>query len=399
MIKNIKKFSKLGLANFMKKKIAFNSENNEDIPQVLNIFFPGKCNLQCKYCFVYKEEKYFNAIDRTAINKAVDIFLAYPGRKKTLSFNGGEPLLEWELIKKIHAYAKEQAKKRGIFLEVSIVTNGTLLKQSHVDFFIKHRVSARISIDGDRETHDKHRPFKEGNGRSSFDVVMKNIQELKGGQFQFSVAMVFGPATVGNLLCNIKFFQQKGFRQIDFYPEIYATWDERKITELRNEADKIAKYYISLFSTQDNVGFKISMLDAILNGLNVGKQEFCGKIQVDTQGNFFACDKIFSLPREKRGKCAIGDVGIGVNNEKRQEILNVLRKEFFCRTTLGCEHCKLKKYCFCPVGQYLYMKDDIAANPLFWQSFCAVSKILINMNLNIIKKLEYNESFVMLNRF
>ncbi len=385
----------------MKEKLISTRKSSVDVPQVLNVFFPGKCNLQCRYCFVHKEAENFKDVDEQAIKREIEIFLDYPGKKKVLSFNGGEPLLEWQLIKRIYAYAQKQAQKRGLFLEGVVVTNGTLLKQVHVDFFSKNKISVRLSIDGDKKTHDEARPFKAKNGKSSFEAIMKNLDQLTPQTLEFSVSLVFGPATVSELLNNLKFLQQKGFKYIDFYPEIYATWSKEEIKKFEIVAAEIGKYYVSLFHNKDEQKklFRISMLDMILNGTNVGKQEVCGKIQVDTLGNFFVCDKVFSLPKKRRAAYSIGNVETGVADKKRQALLSVLRKEFLVETKLGCEGCNLRKYCFCPVGQYLYRKNLKMESPLFWKSFCAVSSILIKMNLDIVKKLQYSDSFIDLNRF
>lgn len=401
MTKSIKVFLKIGLRSFLMRKIIPSKKSNSvtDIPQVLNVFFPGKCNLQCTYCFVHKEKESFNDINEEAIRREIDIFFNYPGKKKVLSFNGGEPLLEWDLIKKTHAYAKQQAKKKELILSVTIVTNGTLLKQKNIDFFKRNNISLRISIDGKKDAHDKLRPFKGVSGKSSFEVIMKNIQAIKHEKFNLSASLVFGPQTAGNLLDNIKFLQQVGFKYIDFFPEMYAIWSVEELKKFQSEAKKISKYYINIFTEKKDRPFKNSMLDTILHGLDIGKQEYCGKIQGDSLGNFFVCDKVFSLPKKLRNEYLIGNVKNGINNNKREHFLEDLRKEFSKETSLSCASCELKKYCFCPIGQYIYNKNAEVVDPKFWKSFCTVSKILIKMNLDIIKKLKYNDLFVRINRF
>lgn len=370
-----------------------------DIPQILNIFFPGKCNLQCRYCFVHKQKADFNEIDEQAIKSAVDIFLNYPGKRKSLSFNGGEPLLEWALVKNIYMYAEKQARKKEIVLEGMVVTNGTLLKQEHVEFFKKYKISLRISIDGDKKTHDKMRPFKIKNGKSSFEVILSNLQKIKFGSLQLSASLVFGPKTVTQLLDNIKFLQQQNFKYVDFYPEIYTTWRKEELVILKQEAKKIEQYYLQLFSVKGRKTFRLSMVDKLLGSSNTGKQAICGKIQIDAMGNFFACDKAFSLPKVLRGEYLVGNSSVGVDEKKRLQFLNNARKELLLETGLKCETCKFKQHCACAIGQYLYKKNIAPVNLEFWRSFCAVSKVLITLNLNIIKKLEYDELFVVLNRF
>src|SRR5665647_190124 len=83
-----------------------------DTPHALNLFFTGKCNLNCTYCFVNKAGQENRTLDEKSIKKSVDLLFEYPGKKKMLSFNGGEPLLEWSLLRRIHAYASEKAKQK-----------------------------------------------------------------------------------------------------------------------------------------------------------------------------------------------------------------------------------------------------------------------------------------------
>ena len=370
-----------------------------DIPEVLNVFFPGKCNLACTYCFVRKEEAHVNDIDEQAVLREIDVFFDYPGRKKTLSFNGGEPLLEWDLVKTVHAYAKELAKRKGLFLETVIVTNGTLLRQEHVDYFHENDISVRISIDGDRTTHDRSRPFRANTGVSSFDVVMNNIRSIRPGAVRLSASVVFGPTSVDSLLENILFLRRNGFEVIDFFPEIYATWDKDALKKLKEEAKKIEKLSIRMFTDPDEKPFKTSMLDMIVNGSTAGKQSSCGKLQTDSLGTFYACDKVFSLPYDLRNSYAIGTVDTGVDEEKRIRILEDSRKGFLLDSALGCDSCVLKSYCSCPIGQHIHKRHTTTGDPSFWKSFCRVSKILITMNLNVEKRLRYNDRFVEWYRF
>lgn len=395
MTKNTKKSLKVGFHSLVEKR----QISKQDVPAVLNIFLPGKCNLQCTYCFVHKEKKNFDDIDEKAIKKAIDIFLAYIGKHKTLSFNGGEPLLEWNLIRTLCEYAKVKAKKNGIALDIIIVTNGTLLRQKHIDFFKKNNVLIKISIDGDKKTHDKKRFFGTKKTKSSFDAIMKNIQNIDSESVKFSASLVFGPETVINLLKNIEFLQQKNFKYIDFYPEIYATWNKADLEKLENETRKIEKYYVETFRSKSENLFRTSMLDMLLSGPSNGSREICGKIQVDAMGNFFACDKIFSLPKKSREQYLVGNSKIGIVEEKRRHFLDDNREKILNRTKLKCGTCRFKKYCTCAIGQYVYKKSNNSEDFEFWQSFCEVSKILIAMNLRIIKKLEYDEIFVALNRF
>jgi uncharacterized protein len=131
----------------------------EKFPKSFNIFITEKCNLNCKYCFVSKQLQN-HKLNFISLKKAIDIFLNLPGEKKTISFNGGEPLIEYSLLKKTYIYAQQQAQKKNIYLDIAVMTNGTLLNKEKCFFFEKNKTIVKVSIDGDKNFHDLNRPFK-----------------------------------------------------------------------------------------------------------------------------------------------------------------------------------------------------------------------------------------------
>ena len=141
-----------------------------------------QCNLRCKYCAysgIYKNNRTHNSrrMNWDTAKKAIDFFFK---RNKSLSdivvgFYGGEPLLEFELMKKCVEYAK--SKNEGKRIKFNITTNGTLLSDEVVDFLVKENFSVSISLYGNAETHDINRKFS--NGEGSFSLILKNIERIK----------------------------------------------------------------------------------------------------------------------------------------------------------------------------------------------------------------------------
>ena len=109
--------------------------------------------------------------------RAIDFYLERS--KKTnelcLSFYGGEPLLEFELIKKCVRYIMDKRGEKVV--RFPITTNGTLLTDEVIRFLVQYDVDLMISLDGDKESHDANRLFKTGKG--SFDVILSNLRKLK----------------------------------------------------------------------------------------------------------------------------------------------------------------------------------------------------------------------------
>jgi uncharacterized protein len=142
------------------------------------------CNFRCKYC-LYSEERYMKQRTHSQKNmtwetarKAVDFFLDHSvdSQHRYVGFYGGEPLLRFDLLKKIVDYTEDRLK--GKPLTYNITTNGSLLTDEIVDYFILHNINTMISIDGPQEVHDKNRVLKSGEG--TYDLIMKENKKHKG---------------------------------------------------------------------------------------------------------------------------------------------------------------------------------------------------------------------------
>ncbi|MBU5460051.1 radical SAM protein [Anaerostipes sp. MSJ-23] len=143
----------------------------------LHIFvLTNACNMCCVYCQAQdsaKEKK--GKMDRETAKKAVDIALQSPNQYLTFEFQGGEPLLNFEIIKFIVEYSQE--KKNDKVITYSLVTNTLLLQEEMLDFFEKYPISVSTSLDGDQKIYDGNRPQITGEG--TFRFVSSNIRKMK----------------------------------------------------------------------------------------------------------------------------------------------------------------------------------------------------------------------------
>lgn len=136
------------------------------------------CNLACKYCFVDAQTKGTEMTLDIAL-KSLELVLNYSKCADTLTveFSGGEPLVNFRLIKEFVPIALQKAEMHGKNLTFSIQTNGTLLNEEVLDFFMKYNVNIGISVDGTKEFHDKNRVY--GDGRGSNEIIVENIKKLQ----------------------------------------------------------------------------------------------------------------------------------------------------------------------------------------------------------------------------
>jgi uncharacterized protein len=141
-----------------------------------------ECNLRCSYCVFsgkFKELRSHSEVsmtEETAL-KACDYFIKHLSQDQKdlfFTFYGGEPLLNFPVIVKTHQYLTSILKER---IQFSLTTNGTLLDRAVRAFLVSNNIHLTISLDGDRQTHNRYRRF--ANGLPSFDHVMQNIEKLR----------------------------------------------------------------------------------------------------------------------------------------------------------------------------------------------------------------------------
>ena len=171
---------------------------------ILNIH--ENCNMRCKYCSyssIYQNQKKYNSrrMDSDIAIKAADFFIKNVKNveRPVIGFYGGEPLLNFITITKVVEYA---IKKKEI-IDFSITTNGTLLTEEIVDFFIKHKFTVFVSLDGPPPIHNRYRVYK--NGTPTFFDIYKKLEMIKRK--------------------NPEYYRKKVGFSIVFHPP-YDKWDE-----------------------------------------------------------------------------------------------------------------------------------------------------------------------------
>lgn len=168
-----------------------------------------RCNLRCEYCCFSGQFEGWRSHGTGSMTfdiakKAVDEHLQteQPDNLCAVSFYGGEPLLEFELLKDSVLYAEEQSLKLGKKPTFTITTNGTLLNDEIIHFLVEHDFLIMISLDGPKEAHDRYRVFAGNDGRKgSFDTVMKNIDrfmELYPKYHRRGLSMTLAPPILWN---------------------------------------------------------------------------------------------------------------------------------------------------------------------------------------------------------
>lgn len=152
-----------------------------------------QCNLNCSYCYekvskVYTKKRIMSwEIAKKSLEEFFCLVSMHKHKEVGIRFFGGEPLLNWSLIKQCIEYIKEK-KPQSLNVKYKINTNGTLLTEDIIKTLQRNNVFITISLDGVKKYHDKARIFN--NGRGSFEIIDRNINILIAYKCQFGYETV-----------------------------------------------------------------------------------------------------------------------------------------------------------------------------------------------------------------
>ncbi|MGL5711680.1 MAG: radical SAM protein [Paraclostridium sp.] len=176
-----------------KRVIPTLKEYPDDQLCLLSFLSSSNCNLKCKYCFAndgsYNECNTRNMSQKIYRDTLHKVLEKYPNGIKTISFFGGEPLLNYNEIKDFVLYCEKIFKEKSLEPPVfSLTTNATLINDSMVEFFNNHNFSLGVSIDGHKSINDMARIHKSGND-SVYDNVIKGLTKLNIPNKKFKIAI------------------------------------------------------------------------------------------------------------------------------------------------------------------------------------------------------------------
>jgi uncharacterized protein len=318
------------------------------VVKALCLHIAHDCNLACKYCFAEEGEyKGHRELMSYEVGKqALDFLIANSGSRKNLEvdFFGGEPLMNFQVVKDLVKYGREQEKIHNKKFRFTLTTNGVLLNDEVMEFANQEMSNVVLSIDGRKEVNDKMRPSR--NGKGSYDLILPKFQKLAEARNQTNY-YVRGTFTHNNLDFSedVKHLADLGFKQISVEPVVSLPEEPYAITEedlakLFEEYDKLAKLMLERKKEGKDFNFFHFMID-LTGGPCVAKRlSGCGSgteyLAVTPWGDLYPCHQFVGIP-----EFLMGNVFEGVNKpEIREEFreCNVYSKE-------KCRNCFAKFYC------------------------------------------------------
>lgn len=305
------------------------------------------CNLGCEYCFAskgdYSTKK--SLMTEEVAYKALDYLAANSGTRKSIEvdFFGGEPLLNFDVVKKAVAYGREMEKQWNKEFHFTITTNGTMLDDEKISFINENMGNVVISLDGRPEIHDNMRPSRGGQG--TYHKVVEQSRRLvdrrKGQQYY-----IRGTFTSQNLDFSQDVFHiaNLGFKEVSVEPVVGSGealhLTNEHIPAILEEYEKLAGQYLEYMEQGNELNFYHFNIN-IYDGPCIHRRVVaCGAgyeyLAVSPEGDLYPCHQFVGHPEFK-----MGDVYRGIENQKlglQFKNCNVFTKE-------ECRSCWAKYFC------------------------------------------------------
>ena len=306
------------------------------------------CNLNCSYCFA-SQGKYHGerAVMSFEVGKqALDFLIANSGSRRNLEvdFFGGEPLVNFQVVKDLVAYARSIEKEHGKNFRFTLTTNGLLIDEDVIDFANRECHNVVLSLDGRKEIHDRFRVDYAGNG--SWDRIVPKFQQLveaRNGQGYY----MRGTFTHANpdFLKDIQVMLDLGFNELSMEPVVAAPDDPSALTEedkaiVMEQYEKLAMLMLDKDKEGKPFTFYHYMIDLTGGPCIYKRISGCGSgteyMAVTPWGDLYPCHQFVGEEKFK-----LGDVWKGVDNTEIQN--EFLECNVYARPE--CRDCWARLYC------------------------------------------------------
>ena len=279
------------------------------------------CNLNCAYCFA-SQGKYHG--DRAVMSfevgkQALDFLIEHSGTRRNLEvdFFGGEPLMNFDVVKQLVAYARSREKEAGKNFRFTLTTNGMLIDDDVIDFANRECSNVVLSLDGRKEIHDRYRV--DYAGRGSWEQIVPKFQKLveaRGGK-EYYMRGTFTHANP-DFLKDIEVMLDLGFTELSMEPVVCAPGDPSELTQedlpiVMEQYEKLAELMLKRHREGKPFTFYHYMIDLTGGPCIYKRISGCGSgteyMAVTPWGDLYPCHQFVG-----EEKFRLGDVWTGVTN-------------------------------------------------------------------------------------
>jgi len=337
-------------------------EERDAVIKAMCLHVAHDCNMKCKYCFgdtgAFEGERSLLSLETG--KKAIDFLLKNSGSRRNLEidFFGGEPLLNFDVVKELVAYGEKAQEDYGKNIRFTITTNGLLLDDEKIEFINSHMVNVILSIDGRPHVNDNMR--KTVNGKGTYDLIHKNyinlVNKRKGTYY------VRGTFTRNNLDFSedVKHLVDSGFKNVSVEPVVtdpsydYALKEE-DLDTIFKEYERLADLYLDYYNSGKEFDFFHFKVDLTQGPCVIKRVSGCGAgteyIAVTPNGDIYPCHQFVGNETFK-----LGNIADDVFDNRLYGTFN--RTNIYSKEE--CKKCWAKFYCSggCHANAY-HMNNDM----------------------------------------
>lgn len=328
--------------------VAFDFKKRQSVVKALCLHVAHDCNLACKYCFAGEGEyKGDRALMSYEVGKrAFDFLVENSGTRHNLEvdFFGGEPLMNWDVVKQLVAYGHELEKTHDKKFRFTLTTNGVLLDDEVMEFANREMSNVVLSLDGRKEVHDRLRTT--ANGKGSYDLIVPKFIKMaeSRGQKDYYIRGTYTHYNT-DFTSDILHMADLGFKEISIEPvvadpnEPYALKKE-DLPKLCSEYDRLAVEMLKRRRAGNGFNFYHYMIDLTGGPCIVKRISGCGVgteyMAVTPCGDFYPCHQFVGDPDFLMGNVYDGITNAGVRDTFK--LCNVYAHE-------ECKTCFARLYC------------------------------------------------------
>ena len=323
-------------------------QRSAGVVKALCLHVAHTCNLNCAYCFA-SQGKYHG--DRAIMSfevgkRALDFLIEHSASRRNLEvdFFGGEPLMNFEVVKRLVAYARSREKECGKNFRFTLTTNGMLIDDDVIDFANREMSNVVLSLDGRKEIHDRYRVDYAGNG--SWERIVPRFQKLveARGNKNYYMRGTFTHANP-DFLKDIQEMLRLGFTELSMEPVVCAPGDPSALTAedmpvVMEQYEKLAELMLRRHREGRPFTFYHYMIDLEGGPCIYKRISGCGSgteyMAVTPWGDLYPCHQFVGEERFK-----LGNVFEGVTNREVQEEFAACN----VYTRPECADCWAKLYC------------------------------------------------------
>lgn len=330
------------------EKTASAFKKRQGVLKAICLHVAHDCNLACKYCFAGKGEYDGpkGLMSYETGKRALDFLVEQSGTRHNLEvdFFGGEPLLNWDVCKKLVEYGRSIEKKYNKNFRFTVTTNGVLLNDEIMDFCNKEMGNVVLSLDGRKETHDRLRITRKNTG--SYDMIIDKFKKFAQSRNQKDYYMR-GTYTHFNtdFSKDVIHMADEGFKELSIEPVVCDPSEDYALKEsdlpvLKEQYEILANEMLRRYRKGNGFTFYHYMIDLDAGPCIVKRVSGCGVgteyMAVTPDGELYPCHQFVGDE-----KFLLGDIWNGVKNK------NVLEQFENCNvySHKECKDCFAKLYC------------------------------------------------------